>query len=91
MNEITKKNIHLTNYSINKENLKYKENNLSKTEMLEKENLNPEKVSKWDFEMLKKKYTELKIDFDDIFDNIKKIAIKSLITIEPHLFNKIKK
>ena len=91
MNEITKKNIHLTNYSINKEYLKYKENNLSKAEMLEKDNLNPEKVSKWDFEMLKKKYTELKIDFDDIFDNIKKIAIKSLITIEPHLFNKIKK
>ena len=48
-------------------------------------------VSKWDFEMLRKKYELLDINFDEMLIMIKDIVIKCLITIEPHIFNKTKK
>lgn len=79
----------MTNYSINRNNSNYKENNLEKEELLH--NLHPEIVSKWDFEMLKKKYEIMNINYDEIMKAIKDIVIKCLITIEPHIFNQIKK
>jgi len=41
--------------------------------------------------MLRLKYHQLNIDYDQIFDNIKDIIIKSLITIQPHVCNKLAK
>ncbi len=51
----------------------------------------PESVSKWDFNMLRTKYEQLGISFDAIFASIKDIIIKALITIQPHVCNKLSK
>eukprot|EP01022_Parablepharisma_sp_SALTPOND_P033621 TRINITY_DN89175_c0_g1_i1.p4 TRINITY_DN89175_c0_g1~~TRINITY_DN89175_c0_g1_i1.p4 ORF type:complete len:223 (+),score=30.54 TRINITY_DN89175_c0_g1_i1:1614-2282(+) len=51
----------------------------------------PGNVSKWDFRMLREKYSQLNISFDSIFSGIKDIVIKSLITIQPHVCNKLAK
>ena len=53
--------------------------------------MDPEKISKWDLEMLKAKYDTLGIDFEKINCQIRDIIIKSLIAIEPHIYNKSKK
>jgi len=41
--------------------------------------------------MLRTKYERLGISFDDIFDQIKDVAIKALISIEPHVCTKLAK
>ena len=79
----------MTNYSVNKKSVHYKENNLDKGELLY--NMDPEIVSKWDFEMLKKKYELMNINYEQIMDSIKEIIIKCLITIEPHIYNQTRK
>jgi len=89
MEELNNKEVHLTNYSVNKKSLNYKENNLDKNELLY--NMDPEIVSKWDFEMLKKKYELMNINYDQLMDSIKEIIIKCLITIEPHIYNQTRK
>lgn len=51
----------------------------------------PETASKWDFQMLKMKYEQMEISSNTIFAQIKDIIIKALITIQPHICNKLSK
>ena len=41
--------------------------------------------SKWSLKMLKEEYERNGIDFDDIFNKIKELCLKTLISVEPHI------
>ena len=41
--------------------------------------------SKWSLKMLREEYERTGIDFDDIFNNIKELCLKTLICVEPHI------
>ena len=41
--------------------------------------------SKWSLKMLREEYERTGIDFDDIFDKIKELCLKTLICVEPHI------
>jgi hypothetical protein len=45
--------------------------------------------SKWSFDALKKKFKELEIDWNSIFDKIKDVIIKTIISSEPYIVNAI--
>jgi len=72
--EVSKRYIHLTNYSVNKHAKKFVKNS------------NPEadgEGSKWSITALKKKYTTLGIDVDRLFARIQDVIIKTCISAEP--------
>lgn len=53
--------------------------------------MDPSELSKWDFGLLREKYEELGISYDEVFADIKDVIIKALISIEPHVCSKILK
>ena len=53
--------------------------------------LDPSHISKWNFAMLRKKFSIMNIYFDAIFEEIRDVIIKTLISIEPHVCAKITK
>jgi len=48
-------------------------------------------LSKWDFPLLKEKYEQLEISYEEVFVDIKDVIIKALISIEHHVCSKITK
>ena len=66
--------MHLTNYSINKDNENFVENQGQ-----------GDGTSKWDFRLLKKCYESLGIDYDHMQERIRDVIIKTLISVEPHV------
>jgi len=63
--------IHLTNYAVNKENDKYQKNDDASKEM----------GSKWSIKTLKKYFRENKMDWNKVWDKIKDIIIKVILSI----------
>jgi len=88
LHSLNKRCIHLTNYSVNKYSENYIENNL---DFISLDQLVPNNASKWNLRMLQQKYTTLNLSFEKIFKKIKDIIIKSLITIQSHVCNKLSK
>eukprot|EP00826_Nyctotherus_ovalis_P021080 TRINITY_DN16737_c0_g1_i5.p1 TRINITY_DN16737_c0_g1~~TRINITY_DN16737_c0_g1_i5.p1 ORF type:complete len:296 (+),score=67.59 TRINITY_DN16737_c0_g1_i5:73-960(+) len=88
LQSLNRKCVHLTNYSVNKFSENYIENNL---DFITLDQLVPNNVSKWNFKMLHQKYTSLNLSPEKIFAKIKDVIIKSLITIQPHVCNKLSK
>jgi tubulin polyglutamylase TTLL4 len=41
--------------------------------------------SKWSLKMLREEYERKGINFDDIFEKIKELCLKTLICVEPHI------
>lgn len=73
---LKKRYMHLTNYSVNKNGHYFqsvKENDFTS--------------SKWSIKMLKRKYRELGIDSAAVFSEIKDLIIKTLISVEPHVYS----
>jgi tubulin polyglutamylase TTLL4 len=81
--DLTKKFVHLTNYSINKKAEKYVENKNNSDD--------EENSSKWSFASLKQKYAEIGVDWDIVWSRTKDIIIKTLISIEPHVVSQLHK
>jgi hypothetical protein len=69
---------HLTNYSINKNSSKFVEN---------KNAQNDSHGSKWSISAFRRLLKEKKINDDLIFDRIKDIIIKTILSIEGLMFN----
>ena len=72
--------VHLTNWSVNKYSENFIKNKGGPVE---------DDSSKWSFYTLKKKFKEMGIDYDGIFDKIKDIIIKTLISVEPLMLNSL--
>ena len=77
---LRKRFVHLTNYSVNKKAEGYTALNDKKDE---------EFCAKWDFRTLRKKFTELGLDFEKVFKGVHDVIIKGLISIEPHIVNNL--
>ena len=77
---LKKRFIHLTNFSVNK-----RSKNFIKVESDKQDG----EGSKWSFQALKKKYQELGLDFDKIFESIEDIIIKTLISVEHHMISSL--
>jgi len=69
---------HLTNYSINKNSSNFVENKTAQ---------NDSTGSKWSISAFRKLLKEKKVDDDAIFDKIKDIIIKTILSIEGIMFN----
>jgi hypothetical protein len=83
-NTVNKQYIHLTNYSVNKKNEEYiKSKGTTGTED------DSESASKWNLAQLKKFFDKTGVDFKNVMQRIKDVMVKTLISIEPHIFNTI--
>jgi len=71
---------HLTNWSVNKHS-----ENFIKNEKAEKDG----EGSKWSFMALRRYFSQIGIDYDGIFEKIKDIIIKTLISAEPLMLNSL--
>jgi tubulin polyglutamylase TTLL4 len=67
--------MHLTNYSINKNNTEYQANKGTQ------EDVN-ESYSKWNFRTLRTAFEELGLNYDVSFLRINDVIIKTLISVE---------
>ncbi len=74
MKDISKRFIHLTNFSVNKHSKKFVKNSKA-----EKDG----EGSKWSLTALKKFYDENGIDTKQLFASIKDVIIKTIISAEP--------
>lgn len=72
--------IHLTNWSVNKHSENFIVNTGPETDG---------KGSKWSFAALRKKFEEMGINHEEIFEKIKDIAIKTIIAVEPFMLNSL--
>ena len=77
---LKKRFIHLTNFSVNKK---------SKNFIKVQSDYQDGEGSKWSFQALRKKYSELGIDFDAIFMKIEEIIIKTLISVEGFMISSL--
>ena len=74
--------IHLTNFSVNKNGDNYVYN-----EEADEDGVG----SKWSLSALKRKFKQLKLDYDLMMIDIKDLIIKTLIAIQPHILNKLER
>jgi tubulin polyglutamylase TTLL4 len=79
---LSEKLIHLTNFSLNKNNENYVYNKEAEEDGV---------GSKWSLSALKRKFEIMKLDYDEMMDNVKDLIIKTLIAIQPHILDKLKK
>jgi tubulin polyglutamylase TTLL4 len=80
---LKKRFIHLTNFSVNKKNVDYKKNVGNGQAPVETDEV--EMSSKWSLEELRKEYTKMGINFEEVFRNIKLLCIKTLMAVEPQI------
>ncbi|EAR91806.2 tubulin tyrosine ligase family protein (macronuclear) [Tetrahymena thermophila SB210] len=74
--ELSKRYVHLTNYSLNKNNPNFKKN---------KDANEDSEGSKWSLKALFRKYTEMGVNTAQLWDRIKDIVIKTCIATEPYM------
>jgi len=80
--KLTEKLIHLTNFSLNKNNDNYVYNSEADEDGV---------GSKWSLSALKTKYGIMGLEYDEIMADVKDLIIKTLIAIQPHILEKIDK
>lgn len=80
---VNKQYIHLTNYSVNKKNEEY----VKSKGVSQKEEDDSELASKWNLAQLKRFFDKNGIDYNTIMFRIRDVIVKSLISIEPHVYN----
>ncbi len=68
--------MHLTNYSVNKHNEEYV-----------KSSGESDDASKWNLAQLKKHFEKMGVDYQLVMHRVKDVMIKTLISVEPHIFN----
>jgi tubulin polyglutamylase TTLL4 len=82
-NDLKKRFIHLTNFSVNKKSENFKDNKGTGE--------GEESSSKWSFKALRKAYEELGINYDYVFAQVKDVIVKTLISVEPHIVSNLNK
>lgn len=78
---LDKKMIHLTNYTLNKNG-----ENFVSNEQADEDGVG----SKWSLSALKRKYKLLEIDYDALMVKIKDLIIKTIIAAQPHVLERMK-
>lgn len=73
---------HLTNFSLNKNNKNYVFNTEADEDGV---------GSKWSFSALKRKFKQLKLDYDKMMGDIKDVIIKTLISVQQNILAKIER
>lgn len=81
-NDLKKRYIHLTNFSVNKKSENFKDN----TGTGEEEN-----SSKWSFKQLRKAYEDMDINYEYVFAQVKDVIVKTLLSVEPHIVSNLNK
>ena len=77
LNRLNSRYVHLTNTAVNKANKEYIFN----------DSIDSEKGNKWSLKTYQKYCEKMGIDFDEIFDNIKDAAIKTILSIYDRFLN----
>ena len=80
---VDKQYIHLTNYSVNKRNEDYIKSNGTAADEVEDSDL----ASKWNLAQLKRFFDRTGVDYATVMHRIKDVIVKSLISIEPSVYN----
>lgn len=80
-----KRYVHLTNFSVNKKAQNYVPN---KNQQMTKEDLY--NSSKWCLKQLREEYTRLGLSYEEIFQKIKDVIIKTCLSVEPHIVTNMK-
>lgn len=78
---LKKRFIHLTNYSVNKKAAKYNKNKNNQQDPCDDQQI----LSKWSYQQLKQKITDLGYDWLQIEADIKDVVIKTIISVEPYI------
>ena len=81
--DLKKRFIHLTNFSVNKKSENFKINQGTGED--------EENSSKWSFKALKKAYDVRGISYDFVFAQIKDVIVKTLISVEPYIVGSLNK
>lgn len=74
--------VHLTNFSLNKNGENYVYN-----EEADEDGVG----SKWSLSALKRKFTQMGLDYDGMMARIKDLIVKTMIAVQPHVLAKIDK
>ena len=82
-NDLKKRFIHLTNFSVNKKSEKFVDNKGTGE--------GEETSSKWSFKTLRKAYEECGINYDYVFAQVKDVIVKTLLSVEPHIVSNLNK
>lgn len=94
-NTLSKKFIHLTNFSVNKKNTaKFVKNNDKKKNDGDSDDEDDDEganSSKWDFKQLRKAYEKNGINFQYVMAQFKDLITKTLISVEPHIITSLQK
>jgi len=72
----------LTNYSVNKKNDEYVKSKGAKGDEEDQE-----LASKWNLKQLKRYFDKIGVDYYGVMYGIRDVIIKSLISVEPHIYN----
>ena len=75
-NELKKRFVHLTNFSVNKKSDKFKSNKGAGMD-------GEEQSSKWSFKALRNYFQSRNINYDYVFAQVKDVIVKTLIAVEP--------
>lgn len=97
--QLTKKFIHLTNFSVNKKSAKFVKNADQGARKAAAnggaDNSDGEdgdaQSSKWDFKQLSRAYEKQGLSFPHVLANFKDLIIKTLISVEPHIVSSLMK
>ena len=90
--QLSKKYIHLTNFSVNKKNSKFvKNSDKQKGAGGDDEDDSGANSSKWDFKQLRKAFDKQGHNFSYVFAQFKDLIIKALISVEPHIVSNLQK
>ena len=89
---LTKKFVHLTNFSINKKNIKFVKNtDKTKAQGGDEDEETGNDSSKWDFKMLRKAFEKQGHNFSYVMAQFKDLIVKTLISVEPHIVANLQK
>lgn len=80
--KLDEKMIHLTNFSLNKEGENFVYNVEADEDGV---------GSKWSLSALKRKFTKLNLDYDELMVRVKDLIVKTMIGIQPHVLSKMQK
>ena len=79
---IDEKMIHLTNYTLNKDGDNFVFNEEADEDAV---------GSKWSLSALKRKFVMLDLDYDGLFVKIKDLIIKTVISVQPNILEKMER
>ena len=83
---LSKKYVHLTNFSVNKKNANFIKNQDKVAKGGDDDDDDTgENSSKWDFKMLKDAYAKQGINYQYVHAQFKDIIVKTLMSVEPHI------